>query len=99
MMIGTEFQVMSLLASEYRVNMTNVLTAPAAVTKTPPANRLPMIICCFLGSLSRITYGMGSSTMMKSVLVLMQPAASMWADSLMHFWGVADKVQYADTGL
>lgn len=98
-MIGMAFQVRSALKSAYRVNMTYVLTAPAAVTKTPPANRLPMMICCFLGRFSRATHGIGTSTMMKSVVVLIQPAASRWAASLIHFWRVRDNVQYAETGL
>lgn len=43
--------------------------------------------------------GIGSNTIRKSVVVLMQPAASKCFCSLMQFCGVMDSVQYASTGL
>lgn len=99
MTTGMAFQVMSKRGSLKSMVVTAVLTAPAAVAKTPPANRLAMTICCFLGNLSWRTYGIGTSTMRKSVMVLMHPAASRCFSSLMHDCGVGDRVQYAEGGL
>lgn len=96
---GIAFQVTSLCLSEKAKKVTTVLATPAAVTKIPPAKSPPTTICCFLGSWSRRTYGIGTKRIIKSVDVFMQPAASRCCTSLMQACGVADSVQYASGGL
>lgn len=98
-MIGMALRVLSTFESAKNENVMAVLTAPAAVANKPPANKVPTMICCLLGSWRRRMNGIGSNTMRKSVMVLMQPAASKCFCSLMHCCGVTDNVQYASTGL
>lgn len=98
-MIGMAFRVLSKFELAKNEKVMAVLTAPAAVANRPPANKVPTMICCLLGSWRRRMNGSGSSTMRKSVIVLMQPAASRCFCSSMHCCGVTDNVQYASIGL
>lgn len=91
--IGIAFRVLSTLVTVVNEKVMAVRTAPAAVANRPPAKRLPTMICCFLGKFNCRMNGMGSSTIKKSVIVLMQPAASKCFCSLMQFCGVIDNVQ------
>lgn len=96
---GMAFHVSSAFAMSKKLKVMTVLAAPAAVAKSPPAKRLATMICCFLGKLSFLMTGIGSSTRRKSVIVLIHPAASRCSCWLMQFCGVADSVQYAEIGL
>lgn len=99
MIMGIALRVLSKFEVSKNEKVMAVLTAPAAVANKPPANKVPTMICCLLGSWRRRINGIGSSTIRKSVIVLMQPAASKCLCSLMQFCGVMDSVQYASTGL
>lgn len=99
MIMGIALRVLSKFEVSKNEKVMAVLTAPAAVANRPPANKVPTIICCLFGNWRRKMNGIGSSTIKKSVIVLMQPAASKCFCSLMQFCGVMDSVQYASTGL
>lgn len=99
MIIGIAVHVLSIFTSAEYAKVIAVLTAPAAVANSPPAKRLPTMTCCFLGNLSRAMNGIGSNTIIKSVVVLMHPATSKCLRSSKQFCGVADSVQYASGGL
>ena len=79
------FHVVSWSALVVIFQVKNVLTAPATLARTPPVKSPWTMRSCLNGSFSLNTVGIGTKTIRKSVVVLIMPAASKCASSLMHF--------------